>query len=416
MSRSFWSQPLVTVTALVWTATLTATACSDSGSADFGRDGSGGSSAGGNGGTAASGGTGGTVATGGSGGNGAGGGSAGTAGAPPDAPAPCAPPLDPTAAAVCVQLAPERVTPVSLDPDLDGQGVLVVEVFDEPNPELPDGGSVTPLATRTFGNSGDLLDITGALPELRFDDLPNTVYLRATFFDAEPTGPFPRPGVWLGGFDLNQGLRDDAPLVAVNLVQGVGRAVTLDLRALRQLDVRVSVDPAAAPVDDAQGPAQFVVLSSRSLDPSQAIFGAGASPCADVSGGQVATIQGIVIGEGPYFLFSSLDDFGLGRDTSPGALITALLSDAGTPTISVANRFALPPGAYRHTVAVQFASVFPLDDGGVPASFSCRPRDGGTDLDGGSGDASADGSPDAGDAAQDAPAEAADGSADVGAG
>ncbi len=414
-----WQHALSVVTTLTWTAALSASACSGSSSgADggFGGAGVGGSAA--TGGVGANPGTGGTISTGGTGGNT--GGAPGTGGATADASTPCPAPADPTKSAICIELEPETISFDTQDPDLDGLGVLVVEVFDAPDPELPDGGSIAPLHQVTFGADGGQLDISTTIPPQRFDDLPSTVYVRATFVDASSSDSFPRPGVWLGGVDLNQGLERDARLLAVNLVRAEGRTVTVPLRALRRLEVEVSLGAGVVPVDDAQGPGSFLALSAAAPISGQVAFGVGESDCVDVSGGRTDVISGVVIGEGPYFLFSALDDFRIGGLPAPGAIVTLDLDDAGAGSVPSANRFSVPVGAYEHRLNVEYNRAMALGDAGAPPSFSCGPNDGGSfdgsppdggadaDGDSSSADASADGSIDA------SPDGPGDGSIDVG--
>ena len=323
----------------------------------------------------------------------------GAGGGPPDASSPCEPPLDPTRAAICVQMVPEPIA-FEADADFDGRGTLLVQVFDRPDPELPDGGHITPLAEAALGTP-DALDLGDPIPVIRFDELPTTVYVRAVFVDGDPDD-FPAPGFWLGGLDVSQGLEDRPQLSAVNLTAGAGKTVSVPLLALRRLRVDVGLAPTATAFDDAQGPAEFLVTATREVD-GAALFGFGRTACANVGGGRTATIEGLFVGAGPYFLLATLDDFALGTSGGtlpPGSLTTLEDDGTGTLVVSAATSFTAPSDAYSHTVAVELTHALGIGDASAPASFSC-------DADGGAMDAAtdaSDASPEAatGDAATDA--------------
>jgi len=95
---------------------------------------------------------------------------------------PCAAPTDPSKSALCLDVVPETIAFTS-DPRFDGKGLMVAEVFDTNIPDLPDGGSVTPLAAVSLPGDGGTLDLSQPIPPIRFDGLPTAVYARVLFTD-----------------------------------------------------------------------------------------------------------------------------------------------------------------------------------------------------------------------------------------
>lgn len=356
-----------------------------------GSGGSGGSDASSGGGSAGAGGSsggasggGGTSATGGTGG--ATGGAGGTGGAPP---VPCAPPTDPTKAAVCIQLAPEPMKFLPTDPKLDGKGVLVVELFDQQKVETADGGTIPALAAKVFpapaadgGQGEDTLANLTAQP-IRFDGvpMPSSVYARAIFVDdtsllSNPLD-FPFPGVWIAGIDLSSGIAKNLPLLPVTAAAGQGTGATLKLWALRKLSVQVSKAAGLAPKGNGQGPLSALVTDKSQLTSTSAVFGIGSLPCADVSGTQKPTVNGILIGTGPYWLTAVLDDFGVGANDLTGAL-AALEVTGGGPKIPAKNQLSYPADAYVVLASVELSIAFDPADGGSD-SVTCSSADAGTD-------------------------------------
>ena len=189
-----------------------------------GKDGGGGSSgkAGTGGGLGSGGSTGGSGgSTGGSGGSLGTGGSAGAGDA-----GPCKAPTDATKASLCLRIVPEAMR-FETDPRLDGNGVLIVQVYDTEAPDPSDGGQATPpLVQRLIPQQGDAapaeISLT-QLPELEFDGLPALVYVRAFFidnFDFFASNEDITWGVWIGGHSFTNGLVEAPPLGAQQLTIG----------------------------------------------------------------------------------------------------------------------------------------------------------------------------------------------------
>ncbi len=281
----------------------------------------------------------------------------------PDAGA-CAPPADPSKAALCVKITPEAVHFLASDPHFDGKGILLVTVHSLP---FPDGGdpSLAPAVVLPDldGGADASLDLSQPVPEVRIDGLPpTTVYPQAVFVDDPSVGlKDPVPGWWLGGYDLTHGLQG-APLEGVSLTAGASATVTMDLRALRALLIRVSAS--VPPAGNGQGPLSVLVLDSNVVgdDAGTRAWGFGTAACANVLADGGATAIGFFIGSGPYFTLPVLDDFGLG-DTFPAGAMTSLDRDAGL-TVPAANEFDAG-NAYVVTQTVQLNFVNAAPDGAV---------------------------------------------------
>lgn len=368
-----------------------AAACS--GKTDDGESGAGGSS--GSGGSSASGGTGGSSASGGTGGaGGAGGATGGTAGSSgsggtagtsgaggtagtsgaggttADA-GQCDPSASGTTAALCLSFAPEAITALS-DPAFDLQGVLVVELFDTALPDQVDGGA-TPLGAQIYPpptDAGQAEVALSAIPELRFDGLPATVYARAFFVD--------NPALWgqedlldggafIGGVDLSTGIRDPIPLDGVPLTLGAGTSRVMPLVALRRLTVTTTIAAGVTPLDDGQGPLSIAAFGTDTPGATTSPRGFVTASCVDVTGG--ATVTGVLVGSADAWLFGYLDDFHLTTDLPPGSLYSADLGASG-PVLRPQNRITVGT-SYQVTHAIELNQIAGLPDGGAPAGFSC---------------------------------------------
>lgn len=359
-----------------------------------GNDGSAGSS--GSGGMSGSAGSSGTAGMSGSGGaSGSGGtagasgasGSGGTAGSTGDAGA-CAPPANASDAALCVHYTHDNVTFNVNEAGLDGQGILVVEVFDTPTPDDgKDGGTKTqPIAALAYpsqpdGGAPNLASIS-TLPMQRFDALPTTVYVRTIFVDnlailggnKELTW-----GAWIGGIDLSGGLKQTLPIETVQLTAGQGTSITQHLTALRRLRVHVTLASGTTPLDDGQGPLEFVVWDTQTPDVNTpAIFGLGTRRCADVTG-TGAIVEGFVLGTGDRYISAQLDDYNIGKDPRPGAIDSIQVDDGGAPKIPDANKITVGAQQYALQHAVELNSVEAVGDAGTPAPYACPAADAGTD-------------------------------------
>lgn len=285
------------------------------------------------------------------------------AGADADAalPDPCPAPADPNKAALCLVIEPEPIDFVPVNERFDGYGVLHVAVFDTPLP----AASVAPLGEKLApsqdgGAAAQSLSKLAAEP-IRFELEPGIVYPRAYFFDDFKAVDVktPEPGVWLGGYDLaGKGLEDKAPLRAVALEAGKGRELRMTLTALRRLTVKVSRG-LANPRGDGEGPLLVVAQSSTKLDESSKTFGLASAACANLKDAPNVTVEGVVVGPGPYWVTAILDDLGEGG-SSPGGALVSLEWDGSSPQIPEQNKLEYAPGAYQITAEVTMRTTLPV--------------------------------------------------------
>jgi len=269
----------------------------------------------------------------------------------------CPGPIDPAKAALCLALDPEEIAFIANDEKLDGDGILYVAIYDKANPsnsDVPLAMHIEPPQPATGYATKSLAELT-ATP-YRFDGFPDTVYARVFFVD-DVEGTTPEsivPGTWVGGIDLSNGFVEDAPIEPIALDQGKGTTVKMPLSALRKLTVEVSrsADPASG--GDAQGPLTVIALDSQAIELNQSpkIFGLGELACADVSGSNEATVEGVVIGKGPYWLTGVLNDFGGTDDVPPGSFVSAKF---GWPLQAPdENELSYPADAYtvKHSITL----------------------------------------------------------------
>jgi hypothetical protein len=330
-------------------------------------------------------GTGGPGDAGGSGGTAGTAGGGGSAGAAPA----CAPPSDGSKAALCIVLAPEPMTLVPSDLALDGKGVLFLEVFDTPNPDLPDGGTQQALAGTVLpppadAGLGEVPLATLASTPIRFDGLPGkTVYARGFFADnaaAIKTGGELVPGTWIGGYDLSNGVKDALPIQPITLAAGSAKTSTLPLVALRRLLVSVSRASTVTPAGDGQGPLQVLAIDTQKPGPSSKLFGLGRLGCADLSGTASVIVKGAVAGTGPFWLMAFLDDLAAGGSGGiPDGAMASLEIAGGQPQIPASNKLAYAADAYQVSAAVQMSFVIPKGDASGDHATCKQPGDAGKD-------------------------------------
>jgi hypothetical protein len=298
--------------------------------------------------------------------DGGGGGDAGQA-------VPCDPPSDPTKAALCIQVSHETIDFIAGDKRLDGKGVVIAQVFSTAHPDYPDGGEMAALSTETvpsFDGGVDAsveFDLTNAIPVLRFDGLPpGTVYPRVFFIDNQTA--VLTAGWWVAGLDLSQGLKDGLPIGPATLVKGQGTGVAMSMTALRSLSVDIS--RSVSPFGDGQGVATVIAVDTNK-PPSIGgnAFGI-AQGCIDLSQNDAsATVTGLVVGKGPYYLDTALDDYGAAEGgTGAGALVSADVYPDGSVFIPEANKVVYAPTAYVVSHAVVLNVVLPKPSGGDKSS------------------------------------------------
>jgi hypothetical protein len=206
------------------------------------------------------------------------------------------------------------------------------------------------------------------------------VYVRAFFVDNFEmfTRNATTWGVWLGGYDLSNGLVERPPIQPVSLTVGAGTAHTLPLTALRRLRVSLELANGTTPLDDGEGPGAAVVVRSAVDLENPELYGAASAPCLSLDTPETSELTGIVIGSGQFFLSAVIDDFNAGGELPPGGLL-ALDVNGTTYSLPDSSRFIVPPTAYTvsHSVALNF--VVPLGDGGAPPPYACPVPDAGTD-------------------------------------
>jgi hypothetical protein len=289
----------------------------------------------------------------------------------------CAAPSVSTNAAVCVTVSPEAIAFLS-DPNFDGKGLLTVGVYSSAHPGSNDPGLapsvLLPMLDAGAGDGGvALVDLSQPVPVVRFEVPATTAYVRAIFIDNPASladGGGLQAGWWLGGLDLSHGI-DNAPLVAVPLTAGSASNVTIDLIALRQLTLTVSLGANVTPAGNGQGPLTAIAVNTTILsDAGTYLYGLGQLPCANVSGDAQATVPGWVVGHGPYWIAATLDDFDAGSSFPAGGLFSLEL-DAGVPFIPSIDEIAYDASAYRVTGSATLTYVNPWDGGADADTVSC---------------------------------------------
>ena len=241
---------------------------------------------------------------------------------PPNDAGPCAPPANASQSAVCISLTPEAIAFTS-DPRFDGKGILSVAVYGTALPDYPDGGTMPALAGQTYTGASSV-DLSMPVPTTRFDGLsPGQVYARAVFVDDPNPTKAVEAGYWLGGYDLSNGLQSQTPLLPITLTAGQGTAVTMDLTALRQLVVTLSLSPGTMPEGNGQGPAVFLVTPTNAPSTGTSFFGVGQTTCSTLSESATAVVGGSCSAKGPTTSSARSTTSGSARRprSSPGSII-----------------------------------------------------------------------------------------------
>ena len=157
---------------------------------------------------------------------------------------------------------------------------------------------------------------------------------------------------------------------------GAGRSYQLPLIALRRLRATVTLASGVTPLDDGEGPAS--VRRRPAGDPARKRTDLRRrAPHRVCASAVVATLEGLLIGSGTYYLAAGVDDYNLGGSLPPGGLISLDVS-GNMFSLPATSRVVVAPNAYtvNHTVPLNF--VVPLGDGGTPAPYACPIADAGT--------------------------------------
>lgn len=269
--------------------------------------------------------------------------------AAPDAPAgppPCAAPTDPTKASLCLDFDPDVVKLIDSEPELDGQGTLLISIWDHQPAnldEVPQMKIVYPPG-KVDGGSGDAEIGVYSIPEIPIDDLPETVYVKTFFADSFLYVDYPvnipiAAGVFIGGLDLTQGvvnLQDGSNLALsvrpVTLRKGKGTRVRQHLTAMRRFRTNVSLDvtsyaddgqgPISVGVFDVAAPAGAPVLGGiRSVNPTCVkLSDQGVSPYPMV--GFFWAVGCTASSPCERWLGGQLDDFDRGGLSKPGSIVS----------------------------------------------------------------------------------------------
>jgi len=289
----------------------------------------------------------------------------------------CAAPSASTNAALCVTITPEAIAFLS-DPAFDGKGLMTIGVYANAGGSDDAGVAAVLLPSQDagVGDAGFALLNLAALPApiQRFELPAGTSYVRAIFIDNPASladGGGLQAGWWLGGYDLSQGV-DNAPLLPVTLTAGAGTNLTIDLIALRKLTLVVTRDPSVIPAGNGQGPLTAVAVNTPVLssDAGTYLYGVGQLPCADVSGDAAATVPGWVLGNGPYWIAATLDDFGVGGNFPAGGLFSLVL-DGGVATVPSIDELSYEAGAYWVNGSTTLTYLNPWDGGADADTVSC---------------------------------------------
>jgi hypothetical protein len=339
----------------------------------------------GSGGTAGTGGSGGTAGTGGSGGTAGAGGTGGSGGADGGS---CAAPTNAGLSRACLTFAPEAIAVQAGDPQLDGQGVLLVLVYNTATPGPTDTPIAPPIRYPPPSDAGPTQVSISSLPNtLSIDNLPSTVYIRALFVDNPAWFAPPQNstgltyGMFIGGYNLNAGVEPAPPLRAVPLTAGQGTTVNLPMRALRKFSTRVALRVTdagpLAPLDDGQG--YLSVAAFQQSDPRNAIvYGGFRGPCVNIVAGPV-NVNGLFFDDGDFWFGGQVDDYGLRVPNPEGALVSLVPvpSDAGVVMrIPESQKVTVAPDQYSVTIP-QVTLTGTIPKNGNPPPFACPLPDAG---------------------------------------
>jgi hypothetical protein len=280
---------------------------------------------------------------------------------------------------------------VSADPQLDGQGVLLVLVYDTATPGPTTQPIAPPIQIPPPVDGGPTqIALSAVPPVIPIDNLPATAYFRVLFVDnpAWFAPPINRQilvyGMFIGGYDLANGLEPAPGLREVPLPAGQGTVVQMPLRALRKFSSTVALYRTDAgpitPLDDGQGP--LSVAAFRQSDPRNAIvYGGFRGPCVNIVASNVP-VAGLFFGSGDHWFAGQVNDFGLQTPNPVGALVSLVPVPSGTdagPVLRIPDSQKVTVGATQYSVTIPqitLTGTIPLE-GAPPPSFQCPVSDGG---------------------------------------
>lgn len=298
---------------------------------------------------------------------------------PDTLPPACAAPSDPSTAALCLVIEPEVLDLVDGDERFDGQGVFVVQVFDTPEPDLPDGTQVPALAETTIpdqpgGPTPVLTGVYDPLEPVRFEGLPAQVFVRVLFADNFEVFESDAlvGGLFVGGWDLSQGVLFEGGLEPVDLTVGEGLEVTMPLVALRSMKVKLTKPIFVQPRGNGEGPAGFFLFDTSNVTVNAPIWGIGETACGSIHAPSGIDVEGAFVGPGPYFGFGYLDDYGEGIENQipPGTMVNLELA-GGQPSLPAGAEIEIPPGAYRVEASLELTTTIPFQGLPPPDPVSC---------------------------------------------
>lgn len=286
----------------------------------------------------------------------------------PDGSLSCAPPSDPKKASLCLHLIPDSIKPIPTDPALDGKGVLLIQVFDTPNPDKGDAGKAKPIMEAVVpqqqADGGVQTIDVSALPALhRFDGLAGSVvYVQALFLDdlsALKPGYSLNYGTWMGGLPLMSGLSSNLPLEPVAIKAGQATTSDLKLTAFRRFKATLRASGGLSMIGNGQGPAKVVLLASQQLSGgNMAMYGYATAACGDIKASGGIQLEGFVFGQGPYYALGLVDDLGTdtGSNLPPGSLVNLNMATGSLPASSKVSYAA---DAYEVTKELTLDAVVP---------------------------------------------------------
>jgi hypothetical protein len=247
----------------------------------------------------------------------------------------CSNPANATRGKACLVFTPQQITFADAGPLLDGNGTLLIHVFGTANP----GDTTPPLAQVVYPppNADGGLNQTSvySLPQIDIDNLPTdldgspgNVYIRTLFVDNPlwfQTQKGLTYGMFVGGYNLNQGVQPPPPLRAVALTTGAGTVVRQPLTALRRFSTMVALGlpDGGTLAGNGQGPMSLGAFIQAS-PAGQPVFGGLQVPCVDVTKGPVAA-AGFFYTTGAdldFWIGAQVDDFGIGGDSPPGSIVS----------------------------------------------------------------------------------------------